>query len=47
MYTLCLPKIDSNTKKEDIYNIFHKYKFGLIKQIDLITISHSKRAFIH
>ena len=47
MYTLCLPKIESNTTKEQILNIFNKYKFGLIIKIDLISISNSKRAFIH
>ena len=47
MYTLCLPKIESNTTKEQILNIFNKYKFGLIIKIDLISISQSKRAFIH
>ena len=47
MYTLCLPKIDSNTTKKQISNIFNQYNFGFIKKIDLITISQSKRAFIH
>jgi len=47
MYTLCLPKIDSNTTKNQISNIFNQYNFGFIKKIDLITISQSKRAFIH
>ena len=47
MYTLCLPKIDSNTTKKQICNIFNQYNFGFIKKIDLITISQSKRAFIH
>ncbi len=47
MYILCLPKIDINTTKNQIFNIFDQYKFGLIKKIDLISISQSKRAFIH
>ena len=47
MYILCLPKIDINTTKKQIFNIFDQYKFGLIKKIDLISISQSKRAFIH
>ncbi len=47
MYILCLPKIDINTTKKEIFNIFNQYKFGLIKKIDLISISQSKRAFIH
>tara|TARA_B100000925_G_C21665404_1_gene327441 strand:- start:220 stop:486 length:267 start_codon:yes stop_codon:yes gene_type:complete len=47
MYTLCLPKIDSNTTRKQLFNIFNQYNFGLIKKIDLISLSHSKRAFIH
>ena len=47
MYTLCLPKIDSNTTRNQLFNVFNRYNFGLIKKIDLITISNSKRAFIH
>ena len=47
MYILCLPKIDINTTKKEIFNIFNQYKFGLIKKIDLISISQSKRAFNH
>ena len=47
MYTLCLPKIDTNTTRKQLYNIFNKYNFGPIKKIDLITLSQSKRAFIH
>tara|TARA_B100000963_G_scaffold335262_1_gene329240 strand:- start:2158 stop:2424 length:267 start_codon:yes stop_codon:yes gene_type:complete len=47
MYTLCLPKIDSNTTRNQLFNVFNQYNFGLINKIDLITISNSKRAFIH
>ena len=47
MYTLCLPKIDYNVSKKQLYEIFNKYNFGVINKIDLITISNSKRAFIH
>ena len=47
MYTLCLPKIHSNTTKKQLFDVFNQYNFGLIKNIDLITISNSKRAFIH
>jgi len=47
MYTLCLPKIEKNTTKMQLFNVFDKYKFGYIKKIDLISISQNKRAFIH
>ena len=47
MYTLCLPKIDYNVSKKQLYEIFNKHNFGVINKIDLITISNSKRAFIH
>lgn len=47
MYTLCLPKIDYGVSKKQLYEIFNKYNFGVINKIDLITISRSKRAFIH
>ena len=47
MYTLCLPKIDYSVSKKQLYEIFNKYNFGVINKIDLITISNSKRAFIH
>tara|TARA_B100000925_G_scaffold73143_1_gene51247 strand:+ start:1453 stop:1719 length:267 start_codon:yes stop_codon:yes gene_type:complete len=47
MYTLCLPKIDNNTTKKQLYNVFNRYNFGLINKIDLIDVSQSKRAFIH
>ena len=38
MYTLCLPKIDNNTTRNQLFNVFNQYNFGLIKKIDLITI---------
>ena len=47
MYTLCLPKIDYGVSKKQLYEIFNKHNFGVINKIDLITISNSKRAFIH
>jgi hypothetical protein len=47
MYTLCLPKIDNNVTKSQLYLIFNKYNFGNIYKIDLININRSKRAFIH
>ena len=47
MYTLCLPKIDYSVSKKQLFDIFNKHNFGTISKIDLITISQSKRAFIH
>ena len=29
MYTLCLPKIDNNTTRNQLYDVFNKYNFGL------------------
>ena len=47
MYTLSLPKIERNTTKKQLFEVFNKYNFGYIKKIDLISISQNKRAFIH
>ena len=47
MYTLCLPKIDYSVSKKQLFDIFNQHNFGTISKIDLITISQTKRAFIH
>lgn len=45
--TICIPKINSNIKKRDIQNVFKKFDFGLINNIDIICINGFYKAFIH
>ena len=47
MYTLCLPKIDYNTTKKQLFEIFNKYNFGVIIKNRFNYYFKFKRAFIH
>ena len=44
---ICIPKVNSNTNKRDIINVFKKFDFGTIKNIDIICIKGFYKAFIH
>ncbi len=45
--TICIPKMNRNTKKSYIKQIFDSHNFGTIENIDLILLGKNKRAFIH
>tara|TARA_Y100000389_G_scaffold76181_1_gene72838 strand:- start:1236 stop:1502 length:267 start_codon:yes stop_codon:yes gene_type:complete len=45
--TICIPKMNRNTKKSSIKEIFDLHNFGIINNIDLILLGKNKRAFIH
>ena len=45
--SICIPKMNRNTKKSYIKQIFNYHNFGTIKNIDLILLGKNKRAFIH
>tara|TARA_B100000035_G_scaffold61950_2_gene50086 strand:- start:7053 stop:7316 length:264 start_codon:yes stop_codon:yes gene_type:complete len=45
--SICIPKMNRNTKKSQIKQIFNYHNFGTIKNIDLILLGKNKRAFIH
>jgi len=45
--TICIPKMNRNTKKTSIIDIFNFHNFGTIKKVDLILLGKNKRAFIH
>jgi len=45
--TICIPKMNRNTKKSYIKQLFDLHNFGTIENIDLILLGKNKRAFIH
>lgn len=45
--TICIPKMNRNTNKSFIREIFNSHAFGRIENIDLILLGKNKRAFIH
>ena len=45
--TICIPKMNRNTNKSSIKEIFNLHNFGTIENIDLILLGKNKRAFIH
>ena len=45
--TICIPKMNRNTKKSHIKQLFDLHNFGTIENIDLILLGKNKRAFIH
>ena len=46
--SICIPRItDNSITKEDVANIFNKYKWGPISRIDFVTKNNNTRAFIH
>ena len=45
--TICIPKMNRNTKKSSIKEVFNLHNFGTIENIDLILLGKNKRAFIY
>ena len=50
--SLCIPRIDNNTTKDDILNVIKQLRLGKISKIDIIykknnTKSLHNKAFIH
>ena len=45
--TICIPKMNRNTNKSSIKEIFNLHNIGTIENIDLILLGKNKRAFIH
>ena len=45
--SICIPKINVNTPKHFIKNIFEKHNLGKIKKIHIVSTNKFNKAFIH
>ena len=46
-FTICIPRVNSDIKKEKIKSVFNKYNFGDLHKIVILENTHYNKVFIH